>query len=72
MTRYLILSHGGGKTWTEVTEIEARSQTSAVREYLDGIAPASEEWRERYVATPVRSWRPVSVQVETKTQLKFS
>ena len=71
MTRYLILGHSGGKQWLEITEIEARSGTSAIREYLNGIEPVDETWRERYNAVPARSWRPVNVTVKTKTSLKF-
>jgi hypothetical protein len=50
-----------------VHTVEARSATAAVRDWLkDG------ETEGTFVAVPARSWKPVTVKVETKTALKFS
>lgn len=75
MTEYVILKRDQDGRWAELTERpNARSQQAALQsvfksgEYtadvIDGHAP--------YVAVPARSWKPVTVQVETKTALKFS
>ncbi len=71
MTRYTLLKRIGALSEEEfavVAEIEARSGVSAIRAYLD----ESPQNGESYVAVPTRSWRPVSVKVETKTALKFN
>lgn len=53
--------------WRAVGKVEARSSESAIRQLLDG-----KEAEGSFVAVPARSWKPVTVKVETKTALKFS
>ena len=53
--------------WVYIGHKEARSATSAIRSFLDGSSQEGE-----FAAVPARSWRPVTVKVETKTALKFS
>ena len=74
MTEYLILhSHNEDSTWTLIGQIEARSAQAAIRERLNGAAQSSAHYGDgTYVAVPARSWQPVSVRTETKTQLRFS
>lgn len=72
MTEYLVLevqerNDNGLHLWQKIAAVEARSASSAIREALGG-----EEHEGEYVAVPARSWRPVKVSVETKTQLRFS
>jgi len=68
MTDYVILFQQDNGGWMELEKrIPARSGTSAIRALLDGA-----EARGQYVAIPARSFRPVTVKLETKTQLRFS
>lgn len=53
--------------WRAVGKVEARSAESAIRALLNG-----RETFGSFVAVPARSWKPVTVKVETKTALKFS
>lgn len=55
-------------TYAFVAERQARSSTAAIRAYLEDSGGNGEV----YWATPRRSFRPVTVKVETKTALKFS
>lgn len=71
MTEYVILSFAPdqeGGAWVEARRIEARSGQSAIRAFVDGATPEVT----RFVAVPARSFRPVTVKVETKTALRFS
>ena len=70
MTDYMILQrtlYEDVEQWRYRGHEEARSGPSAIRAYLNG----SEEDGE-FVAVPARSWKPVTVKVETKTALRFS
>jgi len=73
MTKYLVLEkqsaapEGTKATWAELAEIEATSARSAIRAHLGGGGTKGE-----FVAVPARSFKPVRVKVETKTQLSFS
>ena len=72
MTAYIILEKTE-EGWKEIGSMEARSARSAIRERIDGAGQSSAyKGKGSYVAVPARSWQPVSVEVETKTQLKFS
>ena len=51
--------------WKPVGRVHARSAQSAIRESIEALPG-------EYVAVPVRSWKPVTVKVETKTALRFS
>jgi len=76
MTEYVILGNtdDGGTRWQEVARLTARSTASAIREMVDGNANGllPEDSGGVYVAVPARSFRPVTVKVETKTALRFS
>ena len=75
-TEYVILTNtdDGGPRWQEIARVSARSTASAIRRMVDGeengLLP--EDSGGVYVAVPARSWKPVTVKVETKTALKFS
>lgn len=67
MTHYLILARSKEGGWQELAGGDARSATAAIRDLLDGRKSDYSE----YVAVPARSWKPVTVKVETKTTLRF-
>jgi len=67
MTEYYVFKHLREEDYALVARVPARGATSAIRAYLDGSGDGG-----TYVAAPVRSWKPVKVQIETKTALKFS
>lgn len=72
MTEYVIL-HKTSEEWKHIGTTQARSAKSAIRERVDGAAQSSAFYGDgEYVAVPARSWQPVTVKTETKTQLKFS
>ena len=75
-TEYVILANtdDGGSRWKEVARVKARSAASAIRTMVDGDANGllTEDSGGQYVAVPARSFRPVTVTVETKTALRFS
>lgn len=69
MTDYIVLSKDDSGFWTKETLApSARSARSAIQAVLTQNGNREGE----YVAVPFRSWRPVTVKVETKTALKFS
>lgn len=57
-----------GGAWVEIGGTEARSAESAIRL----VVARSDDTEGEYVAVPARSWKPIKVSVETKTQLRFS
>ena len=80
MTRYAILRHQkivgdvqiAGGAWVHVGTVEARGASSALREHLRVDEINGETADGEFVAVPTRSFKPVTVKVETKTALKFS
>jgi hypothetical protein len=69
VTRYVILEHTateGSNVWIPSGEVDAVSASAAIKKALDGHNEGGE-----FVAVPARSWKPVTVAVETKTSLKF-
>lgn len=72
MTKYIILwSANGDGEWAQIAgHREGRSARSAIRDYAE--SEESDHGEGYFAAIPLRSWRPVSVKVETKTALKFS
>ena len=72
MTAYVVLGQYENE-WTTAGIFEARSAQSAIRSCLEnGDLPARIKMTDHYVAVPARSWQPVQVTTETKTQLRFS
>lgn len=71
MTEYVILERQDEQRndWAVVDVGEARSAQSAISGFL-GSSPR--DVGGSFVAIPKRSWKPVTVKVETKTALKFS
>ena len=73
MTQYLVFENqdtqdaSGVATWQKLRVVEARSSAAAIKVALDGDVHEGQ-----YVAVPARSWKPVTVKVETKTALRFS
>lgn len=73
MTEYAILRQADDGTWEAVGTASARSARSAIRDRVDGSQQSAAYLGEgTYVAVPARSWQPVTVKTETKTELKFS
>lgn len=72
MTQYILFAKQGDteNEWTQFTAIIARSARSAIAKALEGDQNSYKDGT--FVAVPVRSWKPVTVKVETKTALKFS
>ena len=70
MTQYLVLSRNGGGPWSEKARVEARSAQAAIRSLIEK-GEAEAVTHEHFWAVPTRSYKPVTVQVETKTQLHF-
>lgn len=70
MTEYVILANKPQQgAWLEETaRVPARSAQAAVRAHVDRIA-AVEEKDGVYIAVPVRSWQPIKVKIETKTNV---
>ena len=68
MTEYIVLTEDGG-SWTTIYRVEARSAESAIRKFVEE-RPQNNGCQ--FVAVPARSWRPLTVSVETKQTLKFS
>ena len=68
MTEYVVLCNQPEYGWMEVRKVSARSSDSALRAVVADYSPPVEQW----VAVPARSWKPVTVKVETKMALKFS
>lgn len=78
MTEYVVLAKieadtesdsGSGWYILGTGTVTARSANAAIRERL-GVAEGNPAGV--FVAVPARSWKPVTVKVETKTALKFS
>ena len=67
MTSYIVLKAVNDNGWVEEKTVPARSARSAIRIVVTGGGKPDIT----YVAVPARSWQPVAVTVETKTQLKF-
>ncbi len=71
MTEYVVLS-SDGEVWVRHSQEAARSSQAAIRAFLDVEGNQSSYNSTQFVAVPARSWKPVTVKVETKTALKFS
>lgn len=74
MTRYLVLRRTGSHedaNWAPMNSVEARSHAEAIRK---AVAPKEEQPAAtgEFVAVPARSWKPVTVKVETQTKVTFS
>lgn len=69
MTEYVILIKVN-EDWRYYSSTTARSGQSAIHR---AISDSEIDYNHsQFVAIPARSWKPVSVQVETKTALRFS
>lgn len=55
--------------WEEREAFEARSSTDAVRSYVNrnGVTKGGV-----FYAVPMRSWKPITVAIETQTRMKLS
>lgn len=60
MTDYIVLARNNDGCWIEGPAVEAQSAEAAIRAALDGSASSK-----AYVAVPARSWKPLTVKVET-------
>jgi hypothetical protein len=69
VTEYVVLWGNEGSVWHEQVRVHARSDRAAIREALKEVG---EPHRDQWLAVPARSFRPVTVKVETKTALRFS
>lgn len=78
MTQYIVLWRSHEQTtdpmlspeWREITAIMARSARSAISQVVQAEGGSYNEGT--FLAIPARSFRPVTVKVETKTAIKFS
>ncbi len=69
MTEYQVFHYLDTEdAWRGVGRGLARSAKAAIQTHLDST-PAADG---TYAAVPARSWKPVTVKVETKTALRFS
>ena len=68
MTTYKILYMDSGHWSDGYPDVEARSAKAAISKSVED----KQVQEGQYVAVPIRSWRPVTVKVETETRLKFS
>lgn len=68
MTTYIVLSQDEEQenVWHQVADVDARSAVAAIRSLIDS------EGEGVYVATPLRSWSPVTVRVEQVTKVRMS
>lgn len=68
MTGYVVLEQDDSGAWRNaVPPVEAVSAEAAIRKAIDGGGASS-----TYVAIPVRSFKPVTVTVETKRVVKLA
>jgi hypothetical protein len=78
MTEYVVLERNttepdGPERWLYAGTGSARSAAVAIKEFLaTGVHGSPPLSGGVYVAVPARSWKPVTVKVETKTALRFS
>jgi hypothetical protein len=72
MTEYMILrsAEDGSYNWAEMGVQAARSAPAALKAMAEKVG--ADVPRDKFVAVPARSWKPVTVKVETKTALRFS
>ena len=67
MTEYVVFVQLEGGNWEAYgPPVTARSTRSALTQAIKSTGGGT------YVAVPARSWKPVTVKVETKTALRFS
>ena len=72
-TEYVVFQQVQEGLWEPIGHVQARSARSAIQQRIDGMSQSSEyRGPGTYVAVPERSFRPLTVQVQTKTELKFS
>jgi hypothetical protein len=57
--------------WSQFTAVEARSAQAAIRAALGGEGHDNPMGPGEYAAVPLRSWRPVSVTVQTETKIRI-
>lgn len=67
MTTYVVLRGGPGDAWIREGNIEATSAEAAIRKMIAGDTDPNGV----FVAVPARSFTPVNVKVETKTQVRI-
>lgn len=74
-TTYVVLrAEPKSRDYTFLQNVQARSANEAVRQAIlktDGAAIGNSEGQFSYVAIPARSFKPVTVKVETKTTIKL-
>lgn len=79
-TAYLILQKStdpatataGEARWKECGTVHAASSEAAVRAHMNTRTAKSNDTASVYVAVPARSWRPITVTVETTTTVKLA
>lgn len=74
-TEYIILRNDGGGNvddlWSIIGTVLARSPKAAITARIGGPAQTSEYSGDgEYVAVPARSWKPMPVKVEHRTEVK--
>jgi hypothetical protein len=66
-TTYIVLRRDDSGYWTEISPVTASNPEAAIRKAVQTLNPADGS----YVATPQRSWRPLTVTATTQTILKL-
>jgi hypothetical protein len=66
-TTYVVLRSVDSGVWTEVGHANASTAEAAIRKTVTALNPADGS----YVATPQRSWKPLTVTATTQTILKL-
>lgn len=64
---YIVLELSGQTMWKEIKTIHASSAESAVKALGSEIKSGT-----KYVAVPVRNWKPVTFKIETKTTITLA
>lgn len=69
LTEYLVLSKDADKDWWMVVgTLHARSAKSAITEHVKRVQATAGT----FVATPSRSWQPVTLAIETQTKISLT
>ncbi len=62
MTAYVVLSQDSEVRWSVIAEVDARSAEDAIRKSASSTDTVC-------VAVPLRSWKPLTVQIKTQTRM---
>ncbi len=69
MSKYVVLVAADEHHWKEGAEVEAPSQSAAIRIYVEGEQSTGSQ-AEGFVAIPASSWKPMKVKSSTKLSVE--